>query len=75
MSRVTPAGTVKASKMMVEQDAFDFDADEYPRLPENVQVAARASIARSTSCGLGAGVGAGAAAGTAKTDWAVKASK
>lgn len=63
MSSVTPAGTVSASRMMVEHDALDLEAEEYPRLPEKVHVAALASIARSTSFGLGAGVGAGAAAG------------
>lgn len=77
ISRVTPAGTVRESRMMVEHDDFDLEADEYPRVPVNLQVAARASMALSTSLGLGAGVGSGAAtgAGLAKTDLAATTSK
>lgn len=56
--------------MMVEHDAFDLLADEYPRDPEKVQVAARFSISRSlkassTSIGAGAAVGIGAGEATA----------
>lgn len=55
--------------MMVEHDDLETEADEYPRLPVNLHVAARASIALATSTGLGAGVTSGAdGAGLARTD-------
>lgn len=57
-SRVTPAGTVTASMMMVEHSVFDTLAEEAPSEPLKVQVVALFSKS-------GAAVGAGAGAGTA----------
>lgn len=70
LSNVTPAGTVRVSKIIVEQEALDLLADEYPRDPEKEHVAARFSMARSsnalsTSSAAGAAVGIGAATGEA----------
>ena len=40
-SRVTPEGTARADRMMVEQDVLDLLALEAPPEPEKVQVVAR----------------------------------
>jgi hypothetical protein len=57
-SRVTPDGTAGADSTIVEHDAFDLLADEYPPDPEKVQVVALLSR-------FGAAVGA--SAGTTST--------
>jgi hypothetical protein len=56
--RVTPEGTEREDRTIVEQDVFDFNTNEYPIEPLKVQFVA---LLITASFRLGVGVSSGAA--------------
>jgi hypothetical protein len=67
--KVTPEGTVREERMIVAQEVFDFDTNEYPLDPLKVQVV---PLFKAAFLRLGGGVGRGTAIAPAKTLLAVR---